>query len=133
MDTHCIGRGFIGNEGGIFNPDDITKILGIQPFKCWKKGDKRSGGSQYLFSSWSAEKSNTDRLDVEAQCMETIKNLKSKIETLKQIKEQYDVYYVIMIVPIIYGDEPPFMGFNEEIIEFCYLTGTTIEVDMYIN
>ncbi|MGD9570008.1 MAG: DUF4279 domain-containing protein [Sedimentibacter sp.] len=65
--------------------------------------------------------------------METIKNLKNKIEVLKQIKEQYDVYYVIMIVPEIYGEESPFISFNEEIIEFCYLTGTTIEVDMYIN
>ncbi|MGD9570007.1 MAG: DUF4279 domain-containing protein [Sedimentibacter sp.] len=51
LDTHCLGRGFIGYERGIFNPDDITKILGIQPFKCWKKGDNRSDGSQYLFSS----------------------------------------------------------------------------------
>lgn len=37
-----------------------------------------------------------------------------------------------MIVPSIYGEEKPLMGFNEEIIEFCYLTGTTIEVDMYV-
>lgn len=87
---------------------------------------------KYLFLDWSAEKSNVDRLDVEAKCMDTIKNLKNKISLLKEIKEQYDVHYVIMIVPSIYGEEKPLMGFNEEIIEFCYLTGTTIEVDMYV-
>ncbi|KGK82715.1 hypothetical protein DP73_20380 [Desulfosporosinus sp. HMP52] len=64
--------------------------------------------------------------------METIRNLKTKIPILKAIKEQYDVDYVIMIVPEIYGDEHPFISFNEEIIKFCYLTGTTIEVDMYL-
>ena len=30
-----------------------------------------------------------------------------------------------------YGEEQPWMSFNKEIIEFCYLTGTTIAVDLY--
>jgi len=126
-------RGLVGYEKGVFDPDDITKALGIKPFKCWKKGDKRRNGHQYLFSSWEAEKSNIERLDVEAQCMETIKNLKNKIPILKQIKEQYDVNYVLMIVSKIYDEEQPMISFNEGIIEFCYLTGTTISVDMFIN
>ncbi|WP_391117115.1 DUF4279 domain-containing protein [Psychrobacillus sp. L3] len=125
-------RGLVAYESGIFNPEDITKLLEIQPFSCWNYGDIRKNGSKYLFSDWSAEKSNVGRLDVEAQCMDTIKNLKNKILLLKEIKEQYNVHYVIMIVPSIYGEEKPLMSFNEEIIEFCYLTGTTIEVDMYV-
>lgn len=61
------------------------------------------------------------------------KNLKNKISQLLQIKEQYDVNFVIMIVPSLYGEEPPCIGFNEEVIEFCNLTGTTIQFDMYIK
>ncbi|WP_267905719.1 DUF4279 domain-containing protein [Metabacillus niabensis] len=116
----------------MLNPDDISKALGIQPFSCWKKGDKRKDGSEYLFSSWNAEKSVIDRLDVEAQCLDTIKKLKNKISVLKSIKEQYDVNFGIMVVPSIYGEEQPQIYLNEEIIEFCYLTGTTINFDMYI-
>ncbi len=125
-------RGLVGNKRGIFNPDDISNALGIQPFSCWKKGDKRKDGSEYLFSSWNAEKSVIDRLDVEAQCLDTIKKLKNKISVLKSIKEQYDVNFEIMVVPSIYGEEQPQIYLNEEIIEFCYLTGTTINFDMYI-
>jgi hypothetical protein len=126
------GFGLVGNERGIFNPEDITKALEIEPFRCWKKGDIRRGGTEYLFSSWSAEKTDINRLDVEAQYMDTIKNLKNKISTLQQIKEQYDVSFKIEVVPHIYGEKNPYMVFNKEIIEFCYLTGTTIEVDMYL-
>ncbi|MDI2588501.1 DUF4279 domain-containing protein [Psychrobacillus sp. NEAU-3TGS] len=132
------GKGEIGPGGlfadkrAIFNPDDITGLLGIKPFSSWNYGDVRKNGSKYLFSNWSAEKSNVGRLDVAAQCMDTIKNLKNKISLLKEIEEQYDVHFVIMIVPSIYGEEQPFINFNEEVIEFCYLTGTTIDVDMYI-
>lgn len=125
-------RGLVAYESGIFNPEDITKLLGIQPFSSWSYGDTRRNGSKYLFSDWSAEKSAVGRLDVEEQCIDTIKNLKNKVSLLKDIKEQYDVHYVIMIVPSIYGEEKPLISFNEEIIEFCHLTGTTIEVDMYV-
>lgn len=133
-----VGNGEIGNKGlvgferGIFNPDDITKALGVQPFRYWKKGDTRKNGTEHLFSFWNAERSDIGRLDIEAQCMDTIKNLKSKISILKQIKEQYDVNYVIVIVSEIYGEEKPLMSFNKEIIDFCYQTGTTIQVDMHL-
>jgi hypothetical protein len=125
-------RGLIGNERGVFDPHDITKALGIQPFRSWKKGDARPDGSQVLFSIWKAEKSTKGRLDVEAQCMETIKNLKNKILILKKIKEQYDVNFYIKVVPHIFSEEQPLMSFNKEIIEFCYLAGATIEIDTYI-
>lgn len=126
------GKGLVAYEKGVFNPDELTKILGIQPFRSWEKWDRRPSGSQYLFSSWSAEKSEVDRLDAEAQCKDTIKNLRHKISELKKIRELYDVNFYIMIVPHIFGEEKPLLSFNKEIIEFCYLTGTTIEVDMYI-
>lgn len=124
--------GLIAYEKGIFNPEDITHLLEIQPFSSWAYGDKRIDGSEYRFSSWSAEKSEIERLDVEAQCRDTIKNLRNKIPELNQIKEQYDVSFVLMIVPSVHGEEQPWISFNKEVIEFCYLTGTTIEVDMYI-
>lgn len=58
---------------GIFNPQDITSLLGIQPFNSWAYSSKRRGGSTRRFSTWDTEKSDVDRLDVEAQCRDTIK------------------------------------------------------------
>lgn len=122
----------IAKAEGMFNPDDMTCLLEIQPFSSWASDDQRKDGSEYLFSQWSAEKSDIYRLDVMAQCKDTIKNLKNKIPQLKQIKEQYDVKFVLMIVPSIFNGEQPWIEFDEELIEFCYLTGTTIGVDMYV-
>ncbi|MDR0140215.1 DUF4279 domain-containing protein [Metabacillus idriensis] len=125
-------KGLVGNKNGIFNPNDITDELGIQPFKSWQKGDKRRDGSEYFFSSWGAERSDKDILDVEAQCLDTIKNLRNKISVLQRFKETYDVNYILVVVPSVYGEEKPHIAFKEEIIEFCYLTGTTINFDTYI-
>ena len=137
-------NGEIGNGGlqstdaGIFDPDDITKLLGIEPFRKWKKGDRRKQtqenhpSAKYGFSIWCAEKSEIDRLDVEKQCLDTIKILKGKIPELLKIKSLYDVNFGISIVPHIYNGEQPFIGFRKEIIEFRNLTGTEIDVDMYV-
>ncbi len=42
-------RGLVGNLEGLFDPDDITKLLGIEPFKKWKKGDLNKSGREYFF------------------------------------------------------------------------------------
>jgi len=44
---------------------------------------------------WCAEKSEIDRLDVEKQCLDTIKILKRKIPELLKIKSLYDVNFAI--------------------------------------
>ncbi|WP_217585871.1 DUF4279 domain-containing protein [Lentibacillus saliphilus] len=124
--------GYVAYESGIFNPDDITNALGIEPFDTNNYGDKKSNGMSWLTSGWCAEKSNKDRLDVEAQCLDTIKNLKHKIPILNEIKKLYDVHFGLIIVPTIYNGETPILTFNKEIVEFCYLTGTEIDVDMYV-
>lgn len=132
-------NGLISTQKGIFEPCEITNRLNIKPFKEWKKGDARIYNSNneaphsfYGFSSWNAEKSSFDRLDVTNQCLETISRLKEKIDELLVIKSLYDVSFSIMIVPSIYNKEQPYMSFNKEIIEFCYLTGTEIDIDLYI-
>ena len=131
--------GLQSTEAGVFDPDDITKLLDIEPFSKWKKGDIRSQytdknhpNARYGFSMWSAEKSEIGRLDVGKQCLDTIKILKQKIPELLKIKSLYDVDFCIMIVPYICNEEVPIMYFEEELIEFCYLTGTRINVDMYV-
>lgn len=125
-------KGFVANPDGNFNLEDITSLLEIHPFSSWASDDQRTDGSEYLFSQWSAEKSDIERLDVIAQFKDTLKNLKNKVPELKQIKEQYDVKFVLTIVPSIFNSEQPWIEFDEELIEFCYLTGTAIGVDMYI-
>jgi len=126
-------------EAGVFDPDDITKLLDIEPFRKWKKGDERPkynfdlgpNPSPYGSSSWSAEKSAGDWLDVNKQCLETISQLKTKLPELTEIKKRYDVKFTIHVVPKIYKENSPAIYFDSEIIEFCYLTGATIDVDMY--
>lgn len=37
---------------GDFSPNTITEMLGLEPEKFWKIGDKRKNGTIYNFSLW---------------------------------------------------------------------------------
>jgi hypothetical protein len=125
--------GFVANPNSDFDPDYITEILNIKPFDTKKMGTlRRNGNGIYPFSDWSACKQKDPIFDVEMQCLNIVRILKEKVPILLDIKKMFDVSFGINIVPNIYNKEPPSIGFNKEIIEFCYLTGTEIDIDIYV-
>jgi len=73
-----------------------------------------------------------DTLYVEEQIIETISYFKDKIDILFKIKSLYDVNFGILIVPTIIDGFTPAISINKEIIDFCYKTGTEIDIDMYV-
>ncbi len=120
---------------GIFNPNEITEILGLIPSQTWKIGDKRKfGNGHYDFALWEYGRNEIYDVITENQMMITISNLKSKVSLLREIKQKYDVSFILEAVPHIYAGEPtPALAPGREIIEFCYLTGTEIDIDLYID
>lgn len=73
---------------GDFDPDEISALLGLSPFKQWRIGDKRRYGTGlYDFANW--EYGLCDEYDVDAtnQMMKTIADLTDKVEILKEIKK----------------------------------------------
>jgi len=126
------GGGFVAAKDSDFDPDYITAKLGIEPFDTMKMGapDKHGSGCN-LFSDWCCCKQSQPALDAQEQCRTIVRQLYDRIPQLREIKKEFHVDYTIMIVPSIRNEERPILGFDSEIIEFCYLTGTEIYVDMY--
>jgi len=125
--------GFVANENSDFDPEYITEKLQIEPFETRKMGSLRKDGhGVYPFSGWTACYQDEPAIDAEEQCLKIVRALKDKIPLLLEIKKEIDVSFNINIVPHIYYEENPVICFNNEIIEFCYLTGTKIGVDLYV-
>jgi len=63
--------------------------------------------------------------------MQTISELIPKVNELKEIRQKYDVNFVLEIVPRIFaGEAVPTLAPNREVIEFCYHTKTEINIDL---
>ena len=119
---------------GEFDPNEITRLLGLQPFKSYKKGERRAHGSgTYTCSTWSFGKCDEYDVNVNVQIRKTIAPLLDKLETLKYIKDNFAVNFYIEVVPKIYGSEPtPILGLELDIIDFCHITRTELDIDMYV-
>lgn len=118
---------------GDFDPDEITRILELIPTKQWRIGDLRRNGSTYDFALW--EYGRCDEYDVitENQMLCTIEHLAPKINLLQEIKKNFDVNFWLEVVPSVYpGESTPCLAPNRAIIEFCYLTETDIDIDLYV-
>ncbi|MDH6366491.1 MULTISPECIES: DUF4279 domain-containing protein [unclassified Breznakia] len=119
---------------GDFNPDTITDILQLEPSKRRDRNELRKDGHPFGFSLWEYGRVNEYNINNEDQLLTTIKDLIPKTDILKEIHEKYDVTLYLEIVPILYPDEiTPSFTLGKEIIDFCHITGTCIDMDLYIN
>ena len=118
---------------GDFDPDVVTSMLELNPYKSWKSTDKRSNGTQFGFACWDYGRCEEYDIETENQMMKTIANLIPKINILNQIKEKFDVEFYLEVVPKIYSkNASPCLGVNLDIIDFCHRTRTLIDVDLYV-
>lgn len=119
---------------GVFDPDEISKELGLEPVEMQRAGDKRKNGTVYEYSCCTFSRCNMYDVLVEKQMMQTIAPFLDKISELQKIKEKYDVDYWLEIVPSIFPGEPtPCLAPSKEVIKFCYETDTNIDIDLYVN
>ncbi|WP_347486253.1 DUF4279 domain-containing protein [Vandammella animalimorsus] len=120
-------------ENGNFDPAAITALLGIQPHRAWRQGDRNPLGKPYRTSNWSACLQQEPVFDAGLQCQRIALQLHDKIHALNALRQQYAVQFWITVVPTMYPEaSTPALSLGREVIEFCYLTGTQIDVDMYV-
>ena len=118
---------------GNFVPDLVTERLGLVPEKYWKIGDKRCNGTLYDFASWEIGRCEQYDVLVEKQMRTTIAPLLDKIDTLNEIKNEFDVDYTLEVVPTVYASNAsPCLAPSLKVIDFCHATRTEIDIDLYV-
>jgi len=118
---------------GDFDPDVVTQLLDLKPFKAWKKGDSSGDGKPYACSGWEYGKCEEYDIETANQMLKTISDLIPKIDILKQIREKYDVEFYLEVVPEIYSyNSHPCLAPSMDVIDFCHETRTKIDIDLYV-
>lgn len=116
---------------GNFKTKDIIKLLDMKPVEKWDIGDKLKYRDAVDFAKIKLVKSTKNTLILEEQAQEIVSILKPKIPILQEIFERYDVKYFIQTVGYFNEDGIPAISFDKDVIEFCYLTNSAIDCDLY--
>lgn len=121
---------------GNFEPDMVSKMLNLKPFKICSIDDKYDGNINKIHkaASWSFGLCEEYSGAVEEQMLKTIKPLMNKIDILNNIKRKYDVDFFLEVVPTVYcGESTPCLAPTRQIMQFCCETETDIDIDLYVN
>lgn len=121
--------------GEDFDPQIISKKLGIKPSRAWRMGEARKKGAgrgEYNHSSWASPLKNGVLID---ELVEEIVTLfKDKVEAINQVKNELKLKSVLVIVMYVDTNpesSTPVISHQKEVIDFLYHTGTTTDVDIY--
>lgn len=118
---------------GDFDPDMVSKRLGIEPYCAWKKDDLRKDGKPYGFARWECGFCNDYDPMVTNMMEKTIEPLLGKIKELNAIREENEVRFYLGVVPEFYiNTVTPCVSPSLKVIDFAHETRTEIDIDPYV-
>ncbi len=130
------GRAYFSLAGYHFNPDDITRLLGIEPTSVNAAG---TGGSldKPVISSWELSTDMiTDDVDVYALTDIVIKQLEPVKEKILQVTKSHNLsprIGVVLVLSIDKDESVPDVGFGARTIRFLAEIGAFINVDYQLS
>lgn len=121
-----------GNDD--FPLEVVTERLGIQPTRTWKVGEKVHPDNplKRFYTCWKYEIQKLETLEVE-DVLEPLYNLfHPKVETINQLKQQFDLTVQIELVIEIENGRTPGLAISPEFSRFASSMDALIDIDMYV-
>ena len=129
-------RAYFALSGYHFNPDDITRLLGIQPTSVNAAG-ANSGLDKPVISSWELSTDTiTDDVDVYDLTGILIKQVEPVKEKILQVIKSHNLsprFGVVLVLSIDKNESTPDVGFGARTIRFLADIGAFINVDYQLS
>ena len=117
--------------GDTFDPEAITKRLGIQPSRIKRKGNPTP---KLTFWELSSEKVTGEVVDVYEIAEPLIRQLQPKAKAIRALVDELQLRALLQVVLWITTDESkstPAVGFDEKTIQFLSKARGSVDVDIY--
>jgi len=130
------GRAYFTLSGYHFNPDDITRLLGIEPTAVDASG-ANSGLDKPVISSWElSTETITDDVDVYDLTNELIKQIEPVKEKILEVIKSHNLsprVGVVLVLSVDKNETAPDVGFGARTIRFLADIGAFINVDYQLS
>ena len=130
------GRAYFALSGYHFNPDDITRLLGIEPTTVDAAG-ANSALDKPVISSWELSTDTiTDDVDVYKLTDVIIKQLEPVKEKILDVIKSHNLsprIGVVLVLSVDKDETSPDVGFGARTIRFLADIGAFINVDYQLS
>ena len=134
------GRAYFGISGYHFNPDDVTRILGLEPTSVNAAGMSASLDKPVI-SSWefSTDTITSDEQEVDIykliddEILKKIEPAKDKIIEVCKNQNLSPRLVVELVLSVDKDENCPEVGFGSRVTRFCADVGAFINVDYKLS
>ncbi|NQX63734.1 DUF4279 domain-containing protein [Paenibacillus qinlingensis] len=117
--------------GDVFPLDEATRTLNIKPTSTHQKGDTVRNHIK-TETDWTLSTDFQESHDINEQLNPLLNQLESKINELQELKNNYDLSLLFMVVIQIENNEKPAMYLKSRIINFASAINAEIHFDLYV-
>ena len=134
------GRAFFALYGYHFNPDDITRLLGLEPTSINDAG-ANSNLDKPVISSWEFSTdtitSENEEVDIykliDDEILKKIEPAKDKIIEVCKSHNLSPRISVVLTLSVDKDESCPEVGFGSRVIKFCAEIGAFLNVDYQLS
>ena len=130
------GRAYFTLNNYHFNPDNITRLLGIEPTAI-DASDANSGLDKPMISSWElSTETITDNVNVYDLTNELIKQIEPVKEKILEVIKSHNLsprIGVVLVLSVDKNETAPDVGFGARTIRFLADIGAFINVDYQLS
>lgn len=130
------GRAYFSLAGYHFNPDDVTRLLGIEPTSVNAAGAS-SGMDKPAISLWELSTDKvTDDVDIYALTDIIIKQLEPVKEKILQVIQSHNLsprIGVVLLLSVDKEESSPDVGFGARTVRFLAEIGAFINVEYKLS
>jgi len=117
---------------GVFegDPDRISEIMGVTPFRSWRKGDAGPSGSTRTHDRWELRGPGCERELFSAQLEELLGILEDKKSAVQAVASEYDAG--VMCTATFSEEYNPELHMSSSAIARLAALGLSCDFDLYM-
>lgn len=120
-------------SGDYFDPEVVTKKLGIQPIRTGIKGEKTPARGEFFWKKtlWMYNTGNREALETSPLFSEVIDLFEPKIPEIISLKKAFNLSVSVCMVISVVGTTTPIIFFDSRQIAFLHELNATLDFDEY--
>lgn len=124
---------------GLFEPDEVTSVVGIAPSETWEQGENDPNLGLPQTSGWSLKVGplyDADAINGMTLVSQLVAIIESKAIEINYVKKKFDLTSCLCIWVCSSsksGVSNPVVGFSASHIQFLSSIGTSIDIDTYVD
>ena len=129
------GRVYFALDGDNFEPDEVSRFLGLEPTDVLRKGTKVPGKIP-VRSSWELSTENIvdEGIDIFEMAEEIVQKLRPKKDKIIEAINKFNLkprFEVVLWFSVNEEHSTPAIGFESETVKFLGEIGAFIDIDTY--